>query len=52
MSKILCNICKKEIKQPIYWVDPKFYDIPNKLYLCDSVCSAKIYKKIKHLLKQ
>ena len=51
MEKYICDVCKKDIKQPLYWADPKFYNIPKKLYLCGSLCSTKLFKDIKHLFK-
>jgi hypothetical protein len=52
VTKHNCEVCNKEIKDPLYWVDPKFYDVPKKLYLCGSICATKIYKEIKLLFKE
>jgi len=52
MSNEKCHICHKEIKELLYWADPRFYNIPKKLYLCDSICSTKLFEEIKHLFKQ
>ena len=52
ISKEICHICKKEIKELLYWADPKFYKIPKKLYLCGSICSTKLYEDIKHIFKE
>ena len=27
-----CEVCKKKIVEPLYWADPKFYDIPKKVF--------------------
>jgi hypothetical protein len=51
MSEIKCEVCEKKIDNPLYWVDPKFYDIPKKVYLCGAACSLKYYEKIKKLFK-
>ena len=48
---ISCEVCKKKIVEPLYWADPKFYDIPKKVFFCDAKCSLIYYKKIKKLLK-
>ncbi len=52
MSNQTCHICKRAIKEPLYWADPKFYNIPKKLYLCGSICSKKLYEEIKYLFKE
>ena len=26
-----CEVCKKKIIEPLYWADPKFYNIPKNL---------------------
>ena len=47
-----CEVCKKKIEEPLYWADPKFYDIPKKVFFCDAKCSLIYYKKIKKLFKK
>ena len=51
MSALECEICKKKIKEPLYWADPQFYDIPKKIFFCGAQCSLEYYKKIKNLFK-
>ena len=51
MNSFDCEVCKKKIRDPLYWADPKFYDIPKKIYFCDAKCSLKYYEKIKKLFK-
>ena len=46
-----CEVCKKKIEEPLYWADPKFYDIPKIVFFCDAKCSLIYYKKIKKLFK-
>ena len=46
-----CEICKKKIVEPLYWADPKFYNIPQKIFFCGADCSLIYYKKIKKLFK-
>ena len=49
MSSFDCAVCNKKIKDPLYWADPKFYDIPKKIYFCGAKCSLEYYEKIKKL---
>ena len=51
MSDQNCEVCKKKINNPLYWADPKFYDIPKKIYFCGAKCSLIYYEKIKDLFK-
>ena len=51
MSAFDCAVCIKKIKDPLYWADPKFYDIPKKIYFCGAKCSLEYYEKIKNLFK-
>ena len=46
-----CEVCKKKIIEPLYWADPKFYNIPKKIFFCGADCSLIYYKKIKKLFK-
>ena len=46
-----CEVCKKKIIEPLYWADPKFYNIPKKVFFCGADCSLVYYKKIKNLFK-
>ena len=48
MSSFDCAVCNKKIKDPLYWADPKFYDIPKKIYFCGAKCSLEYYEKIKN----
>jgi len=51
MANQECEVCKKKINEPLYWADPKFYDIPKKIFFCSAQCSLNYYEKIKNLFK-
>ena len=37
-----CEVCKKKIEEPLYWADPKFYDIPKKVFFCDALITIAL----------
>ena len=51
MNSQKCEVCKSKIDEPIYWADPRFYNIAKKIFFCSAQCSYKYYLKIKDLLK-
>ena len=34
------------------WADPKFYDIPKKVFFCSAKCSLVYYEKIKGFIQK
>ena len=52
VKKKVCFNCKKEVKEIAYWVDPKFYNIPDFYYFCDAYCSSQAYKILKNKRKK
>ncbi len=51
MALYKCEICQNKIDEPLYWADPKFYDITKKVFFCSAQCSLKFFEKIKDLFK-
>jgi hypothetical protein len=47
MSHLKCEICHKKINEPLYWADPKFYDIPKKYSFVAPNAQLFTMKKLK-----
>ena len=46
-----CEVCKKKIEEPLYWADPKFYDIPKIVFFVMPNVHLFITRKLKIYLK-
>ena len=51
MSNFDCEVCNKKIKDPLYWADPKFYDIPKK-FIFAMQNAPKILRKNQKIIQK
>jgi hypothetical protein len=50
-ARFQCWICDTSIDTPLYWVDPKSYDVDSIKTLCGPKCALEAYNKVKHTFK-
>jgi len=50
-ARFQCWICDQEVDQPLYWVDPKWYDVDSTKILCGPECAQRAYEQIGHTFK-
>jgi hypothetical protein len=50
-ARFQCWICDTPVDQPVYWIDPRDYDVGETKTLCGPECALRAYEQVRHTFK-
>lgn len=52
VEKWQCWICDTPVPEPVYWIDPRDYDVGHTTkILCGPECALRAYEQVRHTFK-